>query len=161
MRRAEPRERTKLLVGELHDIAKVGATRLLAILYDPDSRLSSMELNAITGTAVDKIAKYENWERKGPGEAVDWARALVDGLRRAGGGRIALEVETLPVVEEPVRILDAERIDGVIGSPPDQKKPRAELSPEASARFRLRDAEIRERRRQLKAEAENAAPEPG
>lgn len=98
--------RTEETLQRLAQLASRGSEKMLALLESGALDENPMALNVLTGTALDKIAKYERWESAGHGEAGEWTRQLVAGLQQLG--KVTLTVEALPDGQPEQRVIEAE-----------------------------------------------------
>src|SRR3990172_3735674 len=89
---------SEALVAGLRAVAKQSIAEILLRFRDPEGRrrMTMMQLNVLAGTAVDKISRYENWERRGSSEAGEFVKQLVAGLREGTGVKLELTVERTP-----------------------------------------------------------------
>jgi len=120
--RADEDEVYTNLVG----IARGSQQELLRRLKDSDlvADMSTVELNILSGTAVDKIAKRQGWGQKkqdaGPNRMTEFAQLVSQGRTMRiqgtiGEGKASLEVEVGPSSDglEPSedRVIEAEVVE--------------------------------------------------
>ena len=118
---AKPRTRTKLTTAQAtakyggknsdYIVAQEKTKGMLAnreiirrLMQDP-AAFKVGELNFIAGTAVDKVAKKERWERAGGDQGAGWMEQFVTMFSKLqeGGMSVQLNVEKLPPRELSAR----------------------------------------------------------